>query len=403
MNGQQPRKTLDKTLDVFMVAGESSADDLGARFMRSLSTLRPVSFRGVGGPRMNAAGLASLYPAQSLTSIGIATVIVRLPLLLRRMRETVDAIVTAPPDVLVLIDAPDFTHRIAARVRRRLPHLPIVKYVSPSVWVWRSGRARAMRGSIDLVLALLPFEPEVYRQLGGPDCVYVGHSLLEHVVDLRPSAAEERLRTASPPLVLALPGSRTHEVERLATMFGETLGMVAAKSGPFEVVLPTVPHLVARLSELTSRWPIRPRIVVDEAEKHAAFRRARAALAASGTVTLELALAGVPSVAAYRIPALEGLIFRMVRRMHPVIKVRSVILPNLVLGEWAIPEFIQSQCTAENLAAALIDILGDTPTRARQIEAFKRLDTIMGASGVGPSKRAAQAVLDLLERRSAIT
>jgi len=403
VNGQQPHKMLDKPLDVFMVAGESSADDLGARFMRSLSALRPVSYRGVGGPRMNAAGLASLYPAQGLTSIGIATVIVRLPLLLRRMRETVDAIVTAPPDVLVLIDAPDFTHRIAARVRRRLPRLPIVKYVSPSVWVWRSGRARAMRGSIDLVLALLPFEPEVYRQLGGPDCLYVGHSLLEHVADLRPSAAEERLRTASLPLVLALPGSRTHEVERLATMFGETLGMVAAKSGPFEVVLPTVPHLVARLSELTSRWPIRPRIVVDEAEKHAAFRRARAALAASGTVTLELALAGVPSVAAYRIPALEGLIFRMVRRMHPVIKVRSVILPNLVLGEWAIPEFIQSQCTAENLAAALIDILGDTPSRARQIEAFKRLEVIMGVGGVDPSKRAAQAVLDLVERRSAIT
>ena len=401
MTGQQPRKILDKPLDVFMVAGESSADDLGTRFMRSLSALRPVSFRGVGGPRMNAAGLASLYPAQGLTSIGIATVIVRLPLLLRRMRETVDAIVAAPPDVLVLIDAPDFTHRIAARVRRRLPRLPIVKYVSPSVWVWRSGRARAMRGSIDLVLALLPFEPEVYRQLGGPDCVYVGHSLLEHLADLRPSADEERQRAGSPPLVLALPGSRTQEVERLATMFGETLSMVAAKSGPIEVVLPTVPHLVERLSELTSRWPIRPRIVVDEAEKHAAFRRARAALAASGTVTLELALAGVPSVAAYRIAALEGLMFRAVRRMHPVIKVRSIILTNLVLGEWAIPEFVQWQCTAENLAAALIDILGDTPARARQIEAFKRLEAIMGASGIGPSKRAAQAVLDLVERRSA--
>jgi lipid-A-disaccharide synthase len=403
VTGQQPRKILDKPLDVFMVAGESSADDLGARFMRSFSALRPVAFRGVGGPRMSAAGLASLYPAQGLTSIGIGTVIAKLPLLLRRMRETVDAIVAAPPDVLVLIDAPDFTHRVAARVRRRLPHLPIVKYVSPSVWVWRSGRARAMRGSIDLVLALLPFEPEVYRQLGGPDCVYVGHSLLEHVADLRPSADEERQRAASPPLVLALPGSRTQEVERLATMFGDTLGMVAAKSGPFEVVLPTVPHLVARLSELTSRWPIQPRIVVDEAEKHAAFRRARAALAASGTVTLELALAGVPSVAAYRIAALEGLIFRAVRKMHPVIKVRSIILTNLVLGEWAIPEFVQWQCTAENLAAALIDILGDTPSRARQVEAFKRLETIMGVGGVDPSKRAAQAVLDLVERRSAIT
>ena len=396
MNGRLP----GKPLDVFMVAGESSADDLGARLMRALAAERAASFRGVGGPQMSAAGLASLYPAQGLFSIGLGTVIARLPLLLRRMRETVDAIVATPPDVLVLIDAPDFTHRIAARVRQRLPRLPIVKYVSPSVWVWRPGRARAMRSSIDLVLALLPFEPEVHRQLGGPDCVYVGHSLLEHLSDLRPSADDALLRATSPPLVLALPGSRMHEVRRLAGMFGETLGRVAATAGPLDVALPTVPHLVARLSELTSRWPVRPRIVVDEAEKYAAFRRARAALAASGTVTLELALAGVPSVAAYRIPAIEGLIFRAVRRMHPVIKVRSIILANLVLGEWAIPEFVQTQCTAENLAAVLIDILADTPARARQIEAFKRLEAVLGAGSIAPSKRAAQAVLDLIARKS---
>jgi lipid-A-disaccharide synthase len=389
-----------KPLDVFMVAGESSADDLGARLMQALAAERAVSFRGVGGPRMSTAGLAGLYPAHDLFSIGLATVVARLPLLLRRMRETVDAIVATPPDVLVLIDAPDFTHRIAARVRRRLPRLPIVKYVSPSVWVWRPGRARAMRSSIDLVLALLPFEPEVHRQLGGPDCVYVGHSLLEHLSDLRPSADEAELRAASPPLVLALPGSRTHEVGRLAAMFGETLGRVAAKAGPLDVVLPTVPHLAAPLSELTTRWPVRPRIVVDQAEKYAAFRRARAALAASGTVTLELALAGVPSVAAYRIPAIEGLIFRAVRRIHPVIRVRSIILANLVLGEWAIPEFVQSQCTAENLAAALIDVLADTPARAHQIEAFKRLEAVLGVGSMAPSKRAAQAVLDLIARKS---
>ena len=169
------------------------------------------------------------------------------------------------------------------------------------------------------------------------------------------------------------------------------------------MVLPTVPHVVPLVTELTARWPMRPRIVVDPAEKYAAFRRARAAIAASGTVTLELALAGVPSVAAYRIPAIEGLILQLMVRVHPVIRAHSVILANLVLGEFAIPEFLQRRCTPENLAPALVDILGDTPTRARQIEAFKRLDTIMGASGVGPSKRAAQAVLDLLERRSAIT
>jgi lipid-A-disaccharide synthase len=394
VNGQR------RTLDVFMVAGESSADDLGARLMRALAAERAVSFRGVGGPRMSAAGLASLYPAHDLVSIGVASVLARLPFLLRRLRETVDAIVAAPPDVLVLIDAPDFTHRIAARVRRRLPHLPIVKYVSPSVWVWRPGRARAMRSSIDLLLALLPFEPEVHRQLHGPDCLYVGHSLLEHLSDLRPSAEEERLRATSPPLVLALPGSRIHEIERLAGMFGNTLGMVAARSGPLDVVLPTVPHLLSRLTELTSRWPIPPRIIVDQAEKYAAFRRARAALAASGTVTLELALAGVPSVAAYRIPSLEGLILRLMARFHPVVKVRSVILTNLVLGEFAIPEFVQSRCTAENLAVALTAILGDTPARRHEIEAFKRLEAILGTDGITPSKRAAQAVLDLIARKS---
>jgi len=397
VNGRSARKALD----VFLVAGESSADDLGARLMRALASERAVSFRGVGGPRMSAAGIASLYPVQDLSAIGLGTVIAKLPTLLRRLRETVEAIVAHPPDVLVLIDAPDFTHRIAARVRRRLPHLPIVKYVSPTVWVWRPGRARAMRPSIDLVLALLPFEPEVHRQLGGPDCVYVGHSLLEHLNDLRPSADEERLRAASPPLVLALPGSRTHEIKRLAAVFGDTLGKVAATHGPLEVVLPTVPHLVPLLTELTARWPMRPRIVVDQAEKYAAFRRARAALAASGTVTLELALAGVPSVAAYRIPALEGLLLRLMVRVHPVIRAHSVILANLVLGEFAIPEFLQGRCTPENLAPALADVLGDTPGRQRQIDAFKRLEAVLGADGIDPSKRAAQAVLDLLERRSA--
>lgn len=386
-------------LDVFLVAGESSGDALGAGLMRALASKRAVSFRGVGGPRMTEAGITSLYPIQDLVTIGIGTVVAKLPTLLRRMRDTVEAIVAAPPDVLVLIDAPDFTHRIAARVRRRLPHLPIVKYVSPSVWVWRPGRARAMRPSIDLVLALLPFEPEVHHQLGGPDCVYVGHSLLEHLADLRPSEAEARLRDASPPLVLALPGSRTHEAERLANVFGETLRLVAAKHGALEVVLPTVPHLVPLLSDLTSRWPIRPHIVVDQAHKHAAFRRARAALAASGTVTLELALAGVPSVAAYRIPAIEGLILRLMAKLHPAVRVRSVILANLVLGELAIPEFLQSRCTPENLAPALLDILGDTPGRQRQIDAFKRLESILGVGGADPSERAAQAVLDLVERR----
>jgi lipid-A-disaccharide synthase len=388
------------SLDVFLVACESSADALGAGLMRALAATQAVSFRGVGGARMAEAGMTSLFPIEELATIGLSTIMSKLPAILRRLRETVDAIVAAPPDVLILIDAPDFTHRVAARVRRRLPNLPIVKYVSPSVWVWRPGRARAMRRSIDLVLALLPFEPDVHRQLGGPPCVYVGHPLLEHLKTLRPSPDDAKRRAAEPALVLALPGSRPSEIRRLAPVFGETLGIIAAERGAIEVVLPTLPHLVPELSELTSRWPTRPRLVTEDADKSSAFRQARAALAASGTVTLELALAGVPCVAAYRISAFDEFILRSLAKLHPVIRVRSVILANIVLGEFVIPEFLQSRCVAQYLAPALADILRDSPGRWRQIEAFRRLDAILGIIDTAPSTRAAAAVLDLLRQRS---
>ncbi len=382
-------------LDVFMFAGEASGDVLGAGLMRALATMRSggVSFRGVGGARMIEAGLASLFPAADLMTIGVGPVIAKLPTMLRRLRETVAAIVADPPDVLILIDVPDFSLRVARRVRRLLPHLPIVKYVSPSVWAWRSGRAAAMRGSIDLVLALLPFEPDVHRRLGGPPCVYVGHPLLSQLHALRPSPEESRARE-SERLVLALPGSRRMEIRRLGALFGETLERVAERHGPIEVVLPTLTHLAEEIATATSRWSIRPRIVSDEAEKHAAFRRARAALAASGTVTLELALAGIPHVVAYRISLVEGVIARM------ILQVPSVILANLVLGENVVPEFLQTKCTAANLSAALAEVLDDTPLRRRQQDAFTRLDRILGTDKLGPSERAAQAVLTLLAERS---
>jgi lipid-A-disaccharide synthase len=388
-------------LDVFIVAIEASGDVLGAGLMEALSRHHPgsVSFRGLGGAGMAAAGLASIGSTDDLAMIGIAAVVAKLPTILRRLRQTVDAIVASPPDVLILIDAPDFTHRVAARVRRRLPDLPIVKYVSPTVWIWRPGRAAAMRRSIDLILALLPFEPEVHRQLGGPACIYVGHPLIGRLPELRSSAEEAKLRGDAPPLVLALPGSRPSELARLGAMFGDALGLVAARHGPFEVVLPTLPTLVPQITDLVASWPVRPRIVSDDAQKYAAFRRARAAVAASGTVTLELALAGIPTVAAYRVPTLDGLFLRWMTRVHPVVRVHSVILANLVLGEFAIPEFLQSRCTAANVAPALADLLGDTPARRRQIEAFGRIETILGTGGAPPSDRAAAAVLDLLAQR----
>ena len=390
-----------RPLDVFVIAGEASGDVLGAGLMHALARQHgAVSFRGVGGGRMAGAGLASLYPMQDIMAIGIAPILGKLPTILRRLRETVDAVVAAPPDVLILIDVPDFNQRVARRVRRRLPNLPIVTYVSPTVWAWRPGRAKAMRPSVDLILALLPFEPDVHRDLGGPPCVYVGHPLLAHVDALRPSPEEARAR-ATVPLVLALPGSRRQEIRRLGTIFGEALARVAKQHPDLEIVLPTVPHLIDEVAGATLGWPVQPRIVTAEADKHAAFRRARAALAASGTVTLELALAGVPHVAAYRIPLIEGLILRAIVHPHPVIKVRSVILANLVLGEHVVPEFLQTECTAANLTYSLSVILGDSSERRRQELAFGRLDSVLGTGGGPPSDRAAQAVLELLGQRSA--
>ena len=217
----------------------------------------------------------------------------------------------------------------------------------------------------------------------------------KNVEDFRPTPAERAARSDER-LVLVLPGSRRQEIRRLAPVFGETLGRVAAGRAPFELVLPTLPHLADEIAVATADWPVQPRIVTGEAEKHAAFRRARAALAASGTVTLELGLAHVPQVVAYRVPLIEGWIGRLLVLVH------SVVLTNLILGENVVPEFLQTDCTAEKLAPALAEIIDDTPARRRQIEALDRLDGILAIDGK-PSERAARAVLDLLGRTGPLT
>jgi lipid-A-disaccharide synthase len=311
------------------------------------------------------------------------------------MRLTARTVVAQRPHVLVVIDSPGFTRGIARRVRAADPAIAIVEYVSPSVWAWRPGRARVMRAYIDHILALLPFEPEVHRRLGGPPCTYVGHPLAEEVRDLRPDTEEARRRLAAPPVLLVLPGSRVGEVQRLLPVFAETVALVKERLGPIEVVIPTIPHLADSLRQTTAQWPISPRIVVETADKQAAFRIARAALAKSGTVTLELALAGVPTVAAYRVSWLEGVVGRR------MVKVSSVILANLVLGDNAVPEFIQEACTADNLAVALVPLFGDTLERRLQLEAFSRLDAIMEVGSSAPATRAAGIVLDTARRPDA--
>lgn len=381
-----------KPQTVFLIAAEESGDRLAAGLIQALRARlgANIGFVGIGGRHMADEGVTSLFPIDELSIIGLVAVAQKLPMILSRIREATDAVIAAKPDVLVIVDSPDFTHRVARRVRARDPSIRIVNYVSPTVWVWRSGRARKMRAYVDRLLSVLPFETDIHRKLGGPPCTYVGHPLMENLDGLRPNVVELERRVAMPPVLLLLPGSRGSEINRNMTVFGETLRLLTSQGVSFDPVLPTVPHLLDRVRLAAATWPVQPKIVVTDEDKRAAFRTARAALAKSGTVTLELALANVPMIAVYRVTPIEAFIARR------VIQTTSIILPNIILGDNAIPEFLQDDFTPEKLAPALRDVLADTPTRQRQLDAFARLDGIMSTGGKKPSERAAEVVIDTL-------
>lgn len=383
-------------LTIFLVAGEESGDRLGAGLMAALRerTGRPVRFAGVGGTAMQHEGLVSLFPIADISLMGFAAVLKALPRVLARIRQTARAVAEFRPDALVIIDSPDFTHRVARAARRADPGLPVIDYVSPSVWAWRQGRARAMRGYIDHVLALLPFEPSFYQKLGGPPCSYVGHPLAQEAVLLRPNAAELARREDGPPLLVLLPGSRHGEIARLLPDFLAVAERLAAHHPDLEIVLPTLPCLEAQVREAVRGAKAAIHIETTAEARRTALRAARAALAASGTVTLELALAGVPMVVGYRVAAWEAAIGRR------LVRVPSIVLANLVLGENVVPELTQENCAPDRLAAALEPLLHDTPARAAQLRAFSRLDHVMEIGQASPSVRAAEIVLSLARKRS---
>jgi lipid-A-disaccharide synthase len=379
-------------LRVFVVAGESSGDQLGAGLMRALCNAYPgkVVFAGVGGAAMEAEGLSSLFPMADIAVMGFLPVIRRLPLLLRRIRATVDAAIASPPDVMVLIDSPDFTRRVARPFRAAHPDIPIVTYVSPTVWAWRPGRARAMRLYVDHLMAVLPFEPAAHLRLGGPPTTYVGHPLIARLQDLRPQPGETR--DAERPVVLVLPGSRRSEIAKLMPAFGEAVALIAARVPQAEFVLPAVPHVRGLIETLVQSWPVKPHLVAGEAAKLAAFRRARVALAAHGTVTLELALAQVPMVVGYRVSKIEEVIARR------LITVTTGILPNLIIAESFVPEFLQDACTGTALAGALLPLIPDGAPRSQQLSRLEQVEAAMRIDAGTPSDLAAKVVLSMVRR-----
>lgn len=382
-----------------IVAGEASGDALALRFLAALRERlgnRPIELCGVGDHGLPEAGLKSLFPQADIAVMGFGPVIARLPLLLRRMEDAARGIVAFQPDLLLTIDSPDFCLRVAKKVRARAPSIPIVHWVCPSVWAWRSGRARRMAPHVDRILALLPFEPAALARLHGPETVYVGHPLMERLAEMRPDADEQRRRdNAGQPVVLVLPGSRRSEIHHLMPVFGETVAKVAAAVPGARLVLPAVQRLQPLIAEAVARWPVAPEIVTGEAAKLGAFRSARAALAASGTVTLELALSQVPTVAAYRGAGWEAFLARR------LIKLPSVILPNLILGRSVVPEFIQEEATAQALSSHLLAAMAEGEKRREQLDGFAEVETIMRSAGSSPAANAVVAALAVLPAEQA--
>ena len=368
-------------LTFFLIAGEPSGDSLGAALMAGLKQLRPeVTFRGVGGPLMQAEGLQSLFPMQELSLMGVAEVLPKAIPLLRRVRETAEAALAASPAALITIDSPDFCLRVAGKVKAARPDLRTIHYVAPSVWAWRPGRAAKMAKVIDHVLALLPFEPP-YMTAAGMTCDFVGHPVVSEPLA---SPQERAAWDGSRPLVLALPGSRRGEITRLAPRFGAALGLLEQDHPGLRIALPTLATVEPLVREITATWPVQPQIVTDPAARRGAFAAADVALAASGTVSLQLAANGVPMVIGYDMNPIS---MWLARRL---VKSGTVTLVNLVSETRAVPELLGADCTPEALAQTLRATLASPQS---QRAAMDLTMTRLGRGGDPPGLRAARSVL----------
>lgn len=371
-------------LRLYLIAGEPSGDRLGAALMAGLKALSPgVEFHGIGGPLMQAEGMVSLFPMEELSIMGLVEVLPKYRALKRRIAEAAADVLAAQPATLITIDSPDFCLRVAALVKQSRPDLRTIHYVAPSVWAWRPGRATKMARHIDHVLALLPFEPP-YMQAAGMTCDFVGHPVVSEPLA---SPEERALLAGEGPLLLALPGSRKGEVSRLCPVFGATIARLRARHPALRVALPTVRGVEPLVRDLTRDWAVAPQIITDAGLKRAAFATADVALAASGTVSLELAANACPMVIAYD---MNRLTLWLMRRAA---QVDTVTLVNLVSETRMVPEFIGARCRPDLIAPALEALLADP---SGQTPAMQVTMQRLGQGGDPPGLRAARSVLAAL-------
>lgn len=390
---------MDKSnLKIAVIAGEVSGDLLGADLIRELKRLTPrnVELVGVGGDGLHEQGLNPYFDYSELSIMGFTQVIKKLPSLLKRIKQTSEWIIRDQPDVLLLIDSPDFTHRVAKRVRKAMPHLPIINYVCPSVWAWKEYRAQAMLEYVDHVLALLPFEPKVMRQLGGPETTFVGHRLNSDVDVLAVREARLARQTIDDEkTIVLLPGSRSTEVTRILPVFKEAAQLFVDRNGPTMFLLPTVTKQLAFISNEIANWPkeIRPVISMEQGFKWSSFKEADAAWAASGTVILELALCNVPTVSVYK----SDWIFTFLSKR---IKTWTGALPNLIADYMLIPEYFNEVLRPAMLVRWAERLTSPTMQRATMLEGFDLVRERL-ATEVPPGQRGAEILLSYVNNKKA--
>lgn len=380
---------------IFIIAGEASGDQLGADLMASLKELKEVRFAGIGGPAMAAQGLTSLFPMEELSLMGIGGILRQLPHLLHRLSSTVEAIQKMKPDLVVTIDAPEFSFRVMKRLHK-LPARPrLIHYVAPTVWAWRPGRARKISTIVDRLLCLYPFEPPYFEKYG-LKTIFVGHPVAKEK-----DSGEVVMKNHNPDLLCLLPGSRRSEIETLLPIFGQTVMLLKQEIPSLKVILPTLPSMKSLVERETQGWPIDVQIVVGDEARKAAFQNAAVALAASGTVALQLAAAGLPFVIAYKVGKINEWIGKALLKTPWVCMVNILLAfhtfgPDFVLNRKAkekvkdlwIPEFLQDDCRPENLKTALMRLLQDPEARHRQEQAMKQAVSLLKA----PSHIAAESL-----------
>lgn len=388
---------IGRPLKLAIVAGEESGDLLGADLVAALRAAHggDVDLTGLGGRHLEAQGLTSLFNSSEIALMGVTAVVRDLPRLIRRIGQTAREIVRAKPDCLVTIDSPDFSLRVAKKVRAADPSIPIVHYVCPSVWAWRPGRAMAIEPYVDHILCILPFEPEVLERLGGPKGTFVGHRLTADPNVLSAASAQSAQRDMGQDrekMLLVLPGSRGTEINQHLAPFGETVGVLLARGNRLRIILPTLPRLRERVAEGVKNWAQTPEIVVGTDEKWRAFGEADAALIASGTVSLELALAGVPLVSCYKFDWLS-------RKVEGWITAWSALLPNLIADRPVAPEYYNQYVRPEHIARSLECLFADTELRAWQKEGFAEIHRRLSTDRP-PGETAASVVIAEIERKT---